>query len=116
MLCKARTEDTVVTKAFTGRTLRALKNKYQAFYDENPEKNAGPGLQTAQSTKDGCWDAYFNKPVNLDNVACPCGQNVGCMDTIVSAEDVVHEMDSTAFQILSGKTKSFQLSAGKARL
>merc|ERR1712167_444752 len=54
MLVRAAPEDTVVTKAFTGRTLRALKNKYQAYYDEHPEENKGPGLQTAKSTKDGC--------------------------------------------------------------
>ena len=109
LLVKADTEDTVVTKAFTGRTLRALKNKYQAYFDQHPEDNKGPGLQTAKSTQDGCWDAYFNKPVNIDNAACPCGQNVGCMGSLVAAGNVVEEMDSTAAAILAGKAPHFRV-------
>jgi len=117
VLVAARAEDTVVTKAFTGRTLRALKNKYQEYYDAHPEENKGPGMQTAQSTKDGCWDAYFNKPVDMDKAACPCGQNVGCIDSIKPAEVVVHEMARSAVQILSGGVAHFSIKgARKARL
>ena len=68
-------------------------------------------MQTAKSTKDGCWDAYFNKPVDLDNVACPCGQNVGCMQSLVAAGEVVEEMDSTAAAILGGKVPHFKIHA-----
>jgi hypothetical protein len=82
----------------------------------NPNPNKGPGLQTAQSTKDGCWDAYFEKPVDLANAACPCGQNVGCMPSIQPAATVVHEMNDIAAQILAGNVPHFQLHAGKARL
>lgn len=113
MLVKAEAEDTIVTKAFTGRTMRALRNKYQAHYDSHPELNKGPGLQTAQSTKDGCWDAYFNKPIDPEKAACPCGQNVACINSIQPAAGIVESMAAEATEILAGRVSHYEISAAK---
>jgi enoyl-[acyl-carrier protein] reductase II len=55
-LLKASSDDTTVTRAFTGKPMRVLKNKYQKYYDEHPDKITS--IQVAQSTKDGVWKLH----------------------------------------------------------
>ena len=51
-------DETRITRALTGSPLRVLNNKWIEHYDKHPEE-IKPGMQSAISLKQGCWQSGF---------------------------------------------------------
>merc|ERR1712196_361202 len=101
-MLKFGSEDTIVTRAYTGSTLRVLNNKYVKKYTDNPgllEKISAK--TTIRSLKDGVWKLHGgdDKDVDMEIQAFVVGQNIGSIDKLKPAGDVVREMVADATRI-----------------
>eukprot|EP00658_Telonema_sp_P-2_P007562 TRINITY_DN12826_c0_g1_i1.p1 TRINITY_DN12826_c0_g1~~TRINITY_DN12826_c0_g1_i1.p1 ORF type:complete len:386 (-),score=106.34 TRINITY_DN12826_c0_g1_i1:349-1506(-) len=130
-LLSASEGETVVTRAFTGKPLRALQNKYTIAYDQAdlisralklgmlpPTKGlpAVRGGNVASSTRDGVWELHSAagkdvdvSKIDLEQQAFVTGQCVGAIDQLVPAGQIISDMVRDAVQILSGQVKNFRL-------
>lgn len=102
-LLSIREDDTVVSRAFTGKTCRVVRNDYTAQYEGHPEKLQPFPQQFVVSTKDGAnhlgWDSTFEADVKREFM--PAGQGVGAIHEITPAADIVADIMHEAERVLS---------------
>jgi len=108
-LLKASSDDTVVTKAYTGSTMRVLMNPYVAKYVENPkllEKNSAEVAKRAWN--DGVWKLHSGDAKNYDDSvqAYVTGQNIGAIKSLVPAGQICQDMLAGAVSVLKSKAGS----------
>lgn len=87
-----RDDDTVITRAFTGKTLRAIRNDYTQHFEDNPDELRPFPQQIAKSISDGAM--HLGAPPDSEeidpNKECfAAGQGLGGIGEIVPAADVV---------------------------
>lgn len=114
-LLKASSDDTTVTKAYTGARLRVLRNRYIAKYQKDPALLETSSAEIARRAwDDGCWRLHGGDASDYDdNVqAYVAGQNIGAISTLKSARTIVQEMVDQADSLLS----SFAQPAARSRL
>lgn len=118
-LLKAESQDTIVTKAYTGRTMRVLRNDYTRYYEQHPEEiSSPPSAQTVKSVQAGVihLGGDLTTPgVDPKKEAYLVGQCVGAIRTLKPAGEIVHEMTQQAGALLNGtNNKNFSI-VGAAR-
>lgn len=98
-------DGTVVTRAFTGKTMRALRN------DSTDRYEADPGLlrkfpdQLAVAMGDGSFHLGGDEStegVDPRRECYPAGQAVGAIDALVPAGEIVLEMVRVAERVIAG--------------
>lgn len=108
-LLRATSDETMVSKCYTGARLRVLRNKYTTKYEQEPgllENNSAKIAQRAWA--DGCWrlhsgsDAELAKGYSDENQAYVAGQNIGAIKDLVPAGALVQEITETAARLLQG--------------
>lgn len=92
-------DDTVITRAYTGKTLRAVRNDYTQFFQENPDELARFPDQIGRSMSDGAM--HLGAPPDTDDIdpAKECyaaGQGLGGIREVVPAGDLVHRFVAEA--------------------
>jgi len=101
-------DGTVVSRAYTGKTCRVVRNDYTAHFEASPgELQPFPG-QFVRSYRDGAnhlgGDAGA-EGVDVRREFYPCGQGVGAVDELVPAGDLVRrfvaEAESTIERLTS---------------
>ena len=104
-LLRAAEDDTVVSKAFTGKTLRAVRNSVTTHFEKHPEELT-PFPQQLIKAMEGGWmhlGADESTPgVDSDRECYPAGQGVGAIHSIEPAADILHRMVEDAEAILRG--------------
>jgi enoyl-[acyl-carrier protein] reductase II len=116
-LIKASSDDTCVTKAYTGATMRVLRNPYVTKYEENPKLlEANSALIARRAWADGVWKIHSGDAKNFDesNQAVVTGQNIGAMDSLKPCADIVRDMNKEAWTVL--KDLSAKVKTSKSRL
>ena len=97
-------DDTVVTRAYTGKTCRVARNSYtQAFEDAGGVAEPFPG-QYIRSLKDGANHLGGDETtpdVDPDREFMPAGQGVGAIDELVPAADLVARFVAEAEAVLA---------------
>jgi enoyl-[acyl-carrier protein] reductase II len=103
-LLAAHEDDTVVTRAYTGKTCRVLANDYTHPY-ESGERQAEPfPEQFVRSMEDGVNHLGGDEDtlgVDPAREFFPAGQGVGAIDALVPAADLVHRMVDEAAATLN---------------
>lgn len=98
-----RTEaDTVITRAYSGKTMRVLKNQWTEHYEAHPEElKPFPG-QREHAIREGATHlgAAEGVPVNPSIEGYLCGQAVGLIHEILPASAIVTSMVEQAASIL----------------
>jgi enoyl-[acyl-carrier protein] reductase II len=103
----ATAEDgTVVSRAYTGKTCRVVRNDYTRHYDEHPEELQPFPLQVLKAIQDGAshLGADEDAPVDPRREFYPCGQGVGTIDEIVPAGELVRRFVAEAEELLARLT------------
>lgn len=103
-LLRASSDDTTVTKCFTGARLRVLRCEYTEKYRQDPSLLEPSSAQiAARAWKDGCWVLESGLPGDYieSNQAYVVGQNIGAIDTLLPAKTVVEEMVTTCCKVLT---------------
>jgi enoyl-[acyl-carrier protein] reductase II len=92
-LIEGRDDDTVITRAYTGKTLRAVRNDYTRFFEEHPEELARFPDQIGRSISDRAM--HLGAPPETDGIdpskeCYAAGQSLGGIHEVVPAGELVH--------------------------
>jgi len=101
-LMAAAGDNTVISKCWTGRTMRHYKSKFTDYWEAAPEPkpigtNLIPGL-TIISTE--TTDPRVEKYGLEDWMTTPCGQGIGVVNQRRPARQILHDMVSQAIDIM----------------
>ena len=99
----AREDDTVVSRAFSGKTMRVIKNETTERYEKDPSLLKRFPEQLLTSHHDGTFHLGGDEStagVDPQREGYPAGQVVGAIAALRPAGDLVHEMVDEAEAIL----------------
>jgi enoyl-[acyl-carrier protein] reductase II len=96
--------DTVISKCWTGKTLRAFRNETTDFFEKNPDKLQPFPLQVMSMMQEGLLGFALGPdlPDSSAPKAClPAGQGCGAITEIKSCKEIIDEMVTQAEEILA---------------
>jgi enoyl-[acyl-carrier protein] reductase II len=93
-LVDMREDDTVISRAYTGKTCRVVRNDWTNHYDQHPQDLQPFPAQAVASTKAGVnhLGAEDGTVVDVAREFMPAGQGVGAIDSLVPAGELVEAM------------------------
>jgi enoyl-[acyl-carrier protein] reductase II len=98
-LVHAHQEDTVRTRCYSGKPLRALKNPYIAEWESDPSRIKRFPEQLILSSQRNVM-GYFDERADPARTCFPAGQGVGAFREIKPAGDVLREIVTYAERVL----------------
>ena len=98
-LVRAHQEDTVRTRCYSGKPLRALKNPYIAEWERDPSRIKRFPEQLVLSSQRNVM-GYFNPEADPERTCMPAGQGIGGFREIKPAGDVLREIVAQAERVL----------------
>ncbi len=89
-----REDDTVISRAYTGKTCRVVRNEWTNHYDQHPELLQPFPAQAIESARAGVnhLGAEDGTVVDVAREFMPAGQGVGAIDSLVPAGELVEAM------------------------
>jgi enoyl-[acyl-carrier protein] reductase II len=102
-LIKAAEDSTTISRAFTGKTLRAIRNSYTRYFDEHPDELEPFPMQMGRSVRDGALHLGADDAtpgVDPDKECYPAGQGTGAIHELVPAAELVHRFVEEAERAL----------------
>jgi enoyl-[acyl-carrier protein] reductase II len=105
-LVAARDDSTVVSKAYSGKTMRVLRNDYTAYFEAHPEELQPFPVQLTRSVDDGAMHLggqadHLGGSVIDPRLECyPAGQGAGAIDELVPAAELVRRFVAEASEAL----------------
>jgi enoyl-[acyl-carrier protein] reductase II len=96
-------DGTVISRAYTGKTCRVVRNDWTQHYEEHTDELQPFPAQAFAASKAGAnhLGAHGGAAVDLRREFMPCGQGVGAIDALVPAGDLVRQMVDEAERALS---------------
>jgi len=102
-LLAAREDQTTISRAYSGKTMRVVRNAYTEHYDQHPEElkkfpdqlAVSYGAQAMHLGGDS-----FSDGVDIDRECYPCGQGVGAIHELVPAAELVRRFMAEADEAL----------------
>jgi enoyl-[acyl-carrier protein] reductase II len=104
VLLRSHEDDTVVTKAYTGKTCRVVANRYTQEYEGGGREVQAFPAQVFASIQDGAnhlGGDEHTTGVDPEREFFPAGQGVGAIDSLLPAADIVHAMVDEAEAVLA---------------
>jgi nitronate monooxygenase len=99
-ILEATDEDTLVSRIFTGKTLRGIRSRFHELWDES---GLEPLPFPMQSLISSAFLAYFREANKLEYMAGFAGQVSGLIKEIKPARQVLEDMVEEAAEILTRK-------------
>lgn len=101
-LVEASEEDTVITRCYTGKTLRALANPYIAEWERRPQDIQSFPAQAMASGAAGVIRALSGETDGIDPArdCLPAGQGTGAIRDVPAAGDIVRRVMAEAETVL----------------
>ena len=95
-------DDTVISKAYTGKTCRVARTEWTQYFDEHPEELQGFPGQAIATIQAGIDHLGVGPEVTLDTnkAFMAIGQSVGAINSIKSAKEVVEDIMNDARRTL----------------
>jgi enoyl-[acyl-carrier protein] reductase II len=95
-------DDTVITRGFTGKTCRVVRNDYTQYWDEHTEELQPFPAQFIRSMDDGANHLGAGPDTEVDPARefWPAGQGVGAIDELVPAGEIVRRFVAEAEAVL----------------
>jgi enoyl-[acyl-carrier protein] reductase II len=95
---------TIVSRAYSGKTMRVVRNDYTRFFDEHPEELQPFPAQLGRSMGDKAFHLGGDEDttdVDPARECYPAGQGVGAIDALVPAGELVHRFVREAQEALA---------------
>jgi enoyl-[acyl-carrier protein] reductase II len=108
-IIESREDGTVISRAYTGKTMRVLRNEKTDLYEATPSLLKPFPDQLGVSLSDGTFHlgGDANTPgIDPDREGYPAGQAVGAISTLIPAGDIVRSMVADAEQIIAALAKN----------
>jgi enoyl-[acyl-carrier protein] reductase II len=99
-LVRARQDDTVRTRCYSGKPLRSLKNRYIADWEAEPARIQRFPAQLVHSVQANVM-AYWAPHADPERTCMPAGQGVGGFHAIKPAGEVLREIVAQAEAVLA---------------
>jgi enoyl-[acyl-carrier protein] reductase II len=100
----AKEDGTTVSRAFSGKTMRVIKNDTTAFYEQNPSALQPFPDQLGVSYRDGTFHLGGDETtpgIDPDKEGYPAGQAVGAIEALVPAGELLASMVAEAEAVLA---------------
>jgi enoyl-[acyl-carrier protein] reductase II len=96
-------DGTVISRGFTGKTCRVVRNDWTQHFEEHPEELQPFPAQAAAAARAGVSHLgdHGGQPVDIRREFMPCGQGVGAIHELVPAAELVRRMVAEAEHALS---------------
>jgi len=110
-LLGAREDDTVISRGFTGKTLRALRNDWTQYIEQHPEELSKFPEQMAKAVQANALHLGGDEstPVDPKKECYPSGQGVGAINELEPAGDGVRRIVDEAEHALARAAASVVL-------
>lgn len=97
-LLAAGEDGTVISRAFTGKTLRAVRNDQTQFFEDHPDELEPFPAQLLAAIEGGWMHLGGDETtvVDPDRECYPAGQGVGALDRLTPAAEVVEQIVADA--------------------
>jgi enoyl-[acyl-carrier protein] reductase II len=97
-LLRTPEDGTVISRGFTGKTLRAVRNEWTQYIEEHPEELAKFPEQMGRAVQANALHlgGDENADVDPDRECYPAGQGVGAIDELIPAGDLVRSIVAEA--------------------
>jgi enoyl-[acyl-carrier protein] reductase II len=101
-LIRTPEDGTVISRGFTGKTLRAVRNEWTQYIEEHPEELAKFPEQMARAFAANALHLGGDENADVDpNRECyPAGQGVGAIESLIPAGDLVRNIVAEAERAL----------------
>jgi enoyl-[acyl-carrier protein] reductase II len=102
-LVRTREDGTTISRAFSGKTMRVVRNEYTTFFDDNPGELGPFPAQLARSMNDGAFHLGGGEEtagIDPQRECYPTGQGVGAIQTLMPAASLVAQIVDQAEQVL----------------
>ncbi len=102
-LIRTREDGTSISRAFSGKTMRVVRNEFTRYYDEHPSELDPFPAQLGKSIKQGAFHLGGGEGtpgVDPDRECYPTGQGVGAIQTLIPAASIVAQMVEQAEHVL----------------
>ncbi len=101
-LIRTREDGTVVSRAYSGKTMRVVRNSYTDWWEQHPEELRKFPEQMGRSVSDGALHlgGGSEDEVDPDKECYPAGQGVGAIDGLIPAGDLVRQIVAEADAVL----------------
>src|SRR3954464_3003410 len=102
-LLRLHEDETVVSRAYTGKTCRVGRTPYPNYFEEHPDELQPFPAQAGRAMRDGVFHlgADETAAVDTEREFMPAGQGVGAIEALVPAADLVQQFVADAEAALS---------------
>jgi enoyl-[acyl-carrier protein] reductase II len=96
-------DGTVISRSFTGKTCRVVRNEWTQHYEEHPEELQPFPAQAVAAARAGASHLgdHGGQPVDLAREFMPAGQGVGAIQSLIPAGALVTQIVEEAERALS---------------
>jgi enoyl-[acyl-carrier protein] reductase II len=104
-LLTSREDQTTVSRAYSGKTMRVVRNTYTDYYEEHPEELKKFPDQLGEAFRKGALHLGGNNltdGIDVERECYPAGQGVGAIAELVPAGELVHRFVAEAEAVLDG--------------
>src|SRR3954471_17803449 len=102
-LLRLHEDETVVSRAYTGKTCRVVRTPYTNYFEEHPDELQPFPAQAGRAMRDGVFHLGADETASIDTERefMPAGQGVGAIESLVPAADLVAQFVADAESALS---------------
>jgi enoyl-[acyl-carrier protein] reductase II len=97
-LVRLHEDETVISRAYTGKTCRVVRTPYTQYFEEHPDELQPFPAQAGRAMQDGVFHLGGDENTEVDSSKefMPAGQGVGAIDDLVPAGDLVRQFVADA--------------------
>ena len=103
-LVRTGEDGTTISRAYSGKTMRVVRNEYTSYYEEHPDQLSPFPAQLGRSMEDGAFHLGGSEDtpdIDPRRECYPTGQGVGAIQTLIPAASLVVQIVTQAEQVLA---------------
>jgi enoyl-[acyl-carrier protein] reductase II len=102
-LVRIHEDETVISRAYTGKTCRVVRTTYTQYFDEHPDELQPFPMQAGRAMRDGAFHLGGDETSDVDPTKefMPAGQGAGAIDELIPAAELVRRFVDEAEAALS---------------